>query len=102
VRPDSRRVGHVVTVSLVSALQSFSVLSRSTSVECVPLNILDGAAATVATARRNTTVFDGLKLIPRCIVDVTRVDTATRIFGQVIQWPVYCAPKEVRVSSSRA
>jgi L-lactate dehydrogenase (cytochrome) len=55
-------------------------------------NILDGAAETEATARRNTTAFDGLNLVPRCLVDVAHVDTATRLFGQPIQWPVYCSP----------
>src|SRR5579872_558430 len=55
-------------------------------------NILDGAAETETTAQRNTTAFDGLRLIPRFLVDVEGVDTATRIFGQPIEWPVYCSP----------
>jgi L-lactate dehydrogenase (cytochrome) len=55
-------------------------------------NILDGAAETEATARRNTMAFDELRLVPRCLVDVGQVDTSTQLFGQTLQWPVYCSP----------
>jgi L-lactate dehydrogenase (cytochrome) len=53
---------------------------------------LDGGAETESTARRNTLAFDEQQLIPRCLVDVTQVATATRILGQDVQWPVLCSP----------
>jgi L-lactate dehydrogenase (cytochrome) len=56
------------------------------------LHFLDGAAETEATAERNTSAFDEVKLIPRCLVDVTSVRTATRVLGQDLEWPVFCSP----------
>jgi L-lactate dehydrogenase (cytochrome) len=53
---------------------------------------LDGAAETEMTAKRNTAAFDDIKLIPNCLVDVSKVKTATRILGQEIEWPVLCSP----------
>jgi L-lactate dehydrogenase (cytochrome) len=55
-------------------------------------HFLDGAAETETTARRNTTAFDEVQLIPRCLVDVASVSTSTRILGQAIEWPVFCSP----------
>jgi L-lactate dehydrogenase (cytochrome) len=55
-------------------------------------NILDGGAESEVTLRRNTAAFDDLKLIPKCLVNVANVKTSTRIFGQRIEWPVYCSP----------
>ena len=52
---------------------------------------LIGAAETEFTAQRNTSAFDDLKVIPRCLVDVASVSTSTRIFGQDIEWPVFCS-----------
>ena len=53
---------------------------------------LDGAAETETTAQRNIAAFDEEKLIPRCLVDVTAVSSATRVLGQQLEWPVFCAP----------
>lgn len=53
---------------------------------------LDGAAESELTAQRNTAAFDEEKLLPRCLVDVTAVTTATRVLGQDIEWPVICSP----------
>src|SRR5688572_17222497 len=53
---------------------------------------MEGAAETEATARRNISAFEAEALIPRCLVDVTSVRTATRVLGQPIAWPVFCGP----------
>jgi L-lactate dehydrogenase (cytochrome) len=53
---------------------------------------LDGAAETETTAQRNTAAFDEEKLVPRCLVDVASVRTATRVLGQEVAWPVLCSP----------
>jgi L-lactate dehydrogenase (cytochrome) len=55
-------------------------------------HFLDGAAETETTARRNTQAFDDVQLVPRCLMDVASVKTATRILGQDIEWPVFCSP----------
>src|ERR1700730_2612395 len=55
-------------------------------------NMMDGAAETEATARRNTIAFDEVRLMPRCLVDVGNVSTSVRIMGQEIKWPVFCSP----------
>jgi L-lactate dehydrogenase (cytochrome) len=53
---------------------------------------VDGGAESETTARRNTAGFDDDSLIPRCLVDVSRVRTSTRILGADIEWPVFCSP----------
>jgi L-lactate dehydrogenase (cytochrome) len=53
---------------------------------------LDGAAETEITARRNTAAFDDDRLIPKCLIDVGSVRTATRVLGQDLEWPVFCSP----------
>jgi L-lactate dehydrogenase (cytochrome) len=52
---------------------------------------LDGGAETELTSKRNTIDFDAVRLVPRCLVDVSSVKTATRILGQQIEWPVFCS-----------
>ena len=53
---------------------------------------LVGAAETEATAERNVSSFDDVRLVPNCLVDVSRVNTKTRILGQQLEWPVFCSP----------
>jgi len=53
---------------------------------------LDGAAEDESTYRRNTAAFDDYVLIPRCLVDVARVQTAVRVLGQDLAWPIICSP----------
>jgi len=53
---------------------------------------LDGAAETEITAHRNTAAFDDEKLIPKCLVDVSAIRTATHVLGQELEWPVFCSP----------
>jgi L-lactate dehydrogenase (cytochrome) len=52
---------------------------------------LIGAAETEATARRNVASFDEVRLIPRSLIDVSQVNTQTRILGQDLDWPVFCS-----------
>jgi L-lactate dehydrogenase (cytochrome) len=53
---------------------------------------LDGAAETEITARRNIAAFDDEKLIPKCLIDVSCVNTTTQVLGQKLEWPVFCSP----------
>lgn len=58
----------------------------------VIFDYLEGGAEEERTQARNTAAFDDIKLLPRCLVDVSRVSTATRVLGQDIAWPVFCSP----------
>src|SRR5258708_4145491 len=53
---------------------------------------LDGGAEDEVTLRGNTTAFDKDRIVPRVLVDVTAVDTRTRVLGREIEWPVFCSP----------
>jgi L-lactate dehydrogenase (cytochrome) len=53
---------------------------------------MDGGAEDEATMQRNTSAFDAHRLVPRCLVDVSTVRTATRLLGQDLQWPLLCSP----------
>jgi L-lactate dehydrogenase (cytochrome) len=53
---------------------------------------IDGAAGDEWTLRRNTQAFDAYELVPRFLVDVSKIDLSTTVFGQRIEWPVYCSP----------
>jgi L-lactate dehydrogenase (cytochrome) len=53
---------------------------------------IDGAAGDEWTMRRNTRAFDAYELVPRYLVDVSEIDLSTSVFGQRIDWPVFCSP----------
>ena len=55
-------------------------------------NYMDGAAETELTARHNTSAFDEISLVPKCLVDVTTVKTSRQLLGQEVSWPVMCSP----------
>ncbi len=52
----------------------------------------DGGAEDEVTLRRNTAAFDDLQLVPRYLVDVSTIDTATEVLGLTLDWPVMLAP----------
>jgi L-lactate dehydrogenase (cytochrome) len=53
---------------------------------------IDGGADDEITLARNTAAFNDYELMPRFLVDVSKIDTRTTIFGREIAWPVFCAP----------
>jgi L-lactate dehydrogenase (cytochrome) len=53
---------------------------------------MDGGAEDEATLQRNTAAFEAYRLVPKCLVDVSNVRTATRVLGQDLQWPLLCSP----------
>src|ERR1700720_1492468 len=55
-------------------------------------DLIDGAADTEVTARRNVEAFDDAKLVPRYLVDVSAVVTATTVLGADLEWPLMCSP----------
>jgi len=55
-------------------------------------DFLEGGAETEWTLNRNTSAFDQVQLIPRCLIDVASVSTATQMLGQPVAWPLLCGP----------
>lgn len=53
---------------------------------------IDGAADDEWTLRRNVSAFDRYEFRPRCLVDVSNVDTSVTVFGEKIEWPYFCSP----------
>jgi L-lactate dehydrogenase (cytochrome) len=53
---------------------------------------IDGGADDEVALRRNTAAFDDYDLMPRFLVDVSKIDTRTTIFGREIAFPVFCSP----------
>ena len=53
---------------------------------------IDGAAGDEWTMRQNTSAFDRWELVPRWLLDVSEIDLSTRVFGQDIAVPFFCAP----------
>jgi L-lactate dehydrogenase (cytochrome) len=53
---------------------------------------IDGGADDEITLRGNTAAFDDYELVPRYLVDVSRIDTCTTVLGKALEWPVILAP----------
>jgi L-lactate dehydrogenase (cytochrome) len=53
---------------------------------------IDGGADDELTLRRNTAAFDEYELLPAQLSDVSRIATQSRLFGQVVDWPVMISP----------
>jgi L-lactate dehydrogenase (cytochrome) len=55
-------------------------------------NYIDGAADEEWTMRRNVEAFDRYEFRPRCLVDISKLETATSVLGARIEWPFFCSP----------
>src|SRR5437016_1473644 len=51
-----------------------------------------GGAGDEITLRANRTAFDEIKLLPRILVDVSKLDTSVEILGQWMPTPILLAP----------
>jgi len=51
-----------------------------------------GGADDEVTLRRNREAFERMELLPRALVDVSKVDVSTAVLGQRIETPVLLAP----------
>ncbi len=56
------------------------------------LGFLEGGADDEVTLRRNTTCFDHFELVPRALVDVSKISTSVTVMGQKLAWPMILAP----------
>ena len=51
-----------------------------------------GAAADEITLRWNREAYDQIRLKPRVLVDVSKIDTRVTLFGQEMPFPILCSP----------
>lgn len=71
---------------------------------------MDGGAEDELALRRSTSAFDQYDVLPRMLVDVSRISTETEIFGRRIPFPLMLAPtgltrlfhKEAELAVARA
>lgn len=55
-------------------------------------DFIDGGAEDEVTMRRNRQAFEDLRLLPRTLVDVSRIDTAATLLGQPLSMPLLVGP----------
>ena len=77
--------------TLPGSLQEIEALAR-TRVEPGAWLYLDAGAADEVTLRRNRSAFDGIRLAPRVLIDVSKLDLSTTLLGQSLAHPVMVAP----------
>jgi 4-hydroxymandelate oxidase len=53
---------------------------------------ISGGAADEITLRWNREAYDQIKLKPRVLVDVSKIDTRVTLFGQEMPFPILCSP----------
>ena len=53
---------------------------------------IDGAADDEVTYKRNSQSFNDVDLVPNVLAGVEKVDMSTKIMGQELSMPFYCAP----------
>jgi (S)-2-hydroxy-acid oxidase len=55
---------------------------------------LNSGAHQMSTLRENVSVFNKYRLRPRVLVDVSNVNTTTRVFGDEVSFPLCVAPSK--------
>lgn len=73
------------------SLEDFEVAARAALPDAV-YQFIAGGAADEITVRWNREAFDRLRLCPRVLVDVSRVETRLSLFGSDLAHPVLLAP----------
>ncbi|KRB86931.1 alpha-hydroxy-acid oxidizing enzyme [Sphingomonas sp. Root710] len=53
---------------------------------------LDGGADDEVTLKRNLSAWTHIELIPDTMVDVSKIRTATKLFGERVSWPLMLSP----------
>ncbi|MFA4926959.1 MAG: alpha-hydroxy acid oxidase [Patulibacter sp.] len=84
-RAADRRVARAGSIDEIRA-------AARASLPKVIFEFVDGGANDERTVRRNLADFDEIALLPRTLVDVSGVDTATTVLGQEIAAPIIGAP----------
>lgn len=53
---------------------------------------IDGGSEDESNVQGNVSAFDAVKLVPEYLVDVSAVDTRTRVFGRELSMPLFLSP----------
>ncbi len=61
-------------------------------VEKMAYDYISGGAGDEISLRRNHTAYEGMRLKPRVLRDVSRIDTSVELFGQKLNYPILLAP----------
>jgi 4-hydroxymandelate oxidase len=88
--PQSSR-NRTETLSELVCLADFEAAARERMSVTAYEYIASGAADEI-TIRWNREAFDNLKLRPRVLVDVEKIDTSVEFFGQRLDFPILLAP----------
>jgi 4-hydroxymandelate oxidase len=72
-------------------LYDFEALARQ-RLSRSAFDYVSGGAADEITLRRNREAFDQIRLRPRVLVDVSRIDTRLELLGQRLAFPILLAP----------
>jgi len=70
-----------VKINQAASIADLGVLARRRLPRMV-FDYIDGAAGEEVTARRNATAFERFELLPEVLVDVSKRDLQTTVFGQ--------------------
>src|SRR5262245_35854715 len=73
------------------SLSDFESLARE-RIPRMAFEYISGGAADEITLRWNRESFDRIRLRPRILVDVSRLDTRVTLFGQEMPFPILLAP----------
>lgn len=73
------------------ALEDFEPLARG-RIPPMAYEYICGGAADEISLRANRTAFERIRLKPRVLVDVSRLDTSVTLFGQALPHPILLAP----------
>ena len=74
-----------------ACVSDFEPLARA-KISAMAYEYVAGGAADEITLRDNREAFDRLRLLPRILVDVSKIDTSVEIFGQRLEAPILLAP----------
>jgi 4-hydroxymandelate oxidase len=75
----------------IVAVDEFEAAARSTLTNMAYEYLASGAADEI-TLRENRRAFDRIPLLPRHLVDVSRIDTTCHLFGRTHPFPILLAP----------
>jgi len=75
----------------ITSVSDFRTLARR-RIPRFAFDYLDGGAGDEVGVRRNTDAFDALKLMPRMLVNVEKIDLSTTFFGKKWNMPFGTAP----------
>lgn len=78
-------------LSSIITLEDFEYEARNFTTHTSYEYVMGGAGADI-TVRENRTCFDRIRLNPRVLIDVSRIDTRLEIFGRQHEYPILLAP----------